>query len=107
MAATRVKHNLAMSKSAILPQVRVDQELRDQAEAALLPGEKLSDLVVTAVRRVLEHRAVQQAFDEHSRASLEHFRTTGESHSTAHVLAELRRRTQVRREELTRQGKTA
>jgi predicted metallo-beta-lactamase superfamily hydrolase len=101
-----VKHNFGMSKTAILPQVRVDPELRAQAEAALLPGEKLSDLVETAVRRVLEHRALQQTFEEHSRASLEHFRATGEVHSTADVLGELRRRTQARREELVRQGKT-
>lgn len=105
--ATQVKHSLPMSKSAILPQVRVDQELRAQAEAALLPGEKLSDLVVTAVRRVLEHRAAQQTFDEHSRASLEHFRATGEAHSTADVLAELKAHTQARREELARLGNTA
>ena len=64
-----------MSKTAILPQVRVAPELRAQAEAALRPGEKLSDLVETAVRRVLEQRAMQQLFEEHSRASLEHFVT--------------------------------
>jgi hypothetical protein len=102
-----MKHNLTMSKTAILPQVRVDPELRAQAEAALLPGEKLSDLVETAVRRVLEHRAVRQTFEAHSRDSLEHFRATGEAHSTADVLGELRRCTQARREELIRQGKTA
>ena len=100
--ATQVKHNFTMSKTAILPQVRVAPELRAQAEAALRPGEKLSDLVETAVRRVLEQRAMQHLFEEHSRASLEHFRATGEAHSTAEVIAELRRRTQARREELVR-----
>ncbi len=90
------------SKTAILPQVRVDPELRAQAESSLRPGETLSDFVESSVRRAVDYRAVQREFEARSQASLEQYLATGESYSTDQVLEELRTRTAARRKALAK-----
>jgi Arc/MetJ-type ribon-helix-helix transcriptional regulator len=89
-----------MSKTAILPQVRVAPELRQRLESALNDAESLSDFVEAAVRRALDVREAQAEFLARGEAALAQFQATGESHSTDEVLAELRRRTAQRRAEL-------
>lgn len=46
-------------KSAVIPQVRVEPELRAELEAVLQEGETLSEFVETAVRNAVEFRRVQ------------------------------------------------
>ena len=57
-----MEHNASMSRNAILPQVRVLPELRQEAEASLAPGETLSQLVETAVRTEIRARALRNEF---------------------------------------------
>lgn len=87
-------------KSAILPQVRVEPELRTALEAVLHEGETLSEFVEATVRKAVEYRQVQAAFDARAQASLEEYQRTGESYSVDEVLGRLRRKTEARRAEL-------
>lgn len=89
-----------MPKSAALPQIRVDSQLRRSVEAALVGEETLSGFVETAVRRALELRHVQAEFAARGQAASEHFARTGHSHTTEAVLDELRQMTQRRRAQL-------
>ena len=93
-----------MSKTAILPQVRVEADFRAQAEAVLRPGESLSELVEASVRRVVEHRQVQSEFHARGQAAWEHYQATGVSYSTGEVLAKMRAMTAARRAELERKA---
>ena len=47
-------------KTAILPQVRVEPQLRADLESVLREGETLSEFVETTVRSAVEHRRVQK-----------------------------------------------
>jgi uncharacterized protein (DUF1778 family) len=90
-----------MPKSASLPQVRVDPILREQVEAAALAnGETISDFVESAVRRALDHRALQAEFFARGQVASEHFVQSGISHSTEDVMQELRQMTAKRRSQL-------
>ena len=98
--ATHLQHNAAMSKTAILPQVRIEADFRAQVEAVLRPGESLSELVEASVRRVVEHRQVQSEFHARGQAAWEHYQATGVSYSAGEVLARMRAMTAARRAEL-------
>ena len=105
-SATQLEHNVSMtSKTAILPQVRVDPDLRARAETALRPGESLSDFIESSVRRAIDYRATQCDFDARSQDSLDHFLATGATYSTNEVLESLRRRTEARRAALSERAK--
>ena len=51
-------------KSAVIPQVRVEPELRAELEAVLHQGETLSEFVEASVRKAVEFRRVQTRFHE-------------------------------------------
>lgn len=63
-------------KSAVIPQVRVEPELRAELEAVLRPGETLSQFVEASVRSAVEIRRVQTRFHERGQAALEHCQRT-------------------------------
>jgi hypothetical protein len=46
-------------KDAVIPQVRVETELRASLDAVRRPGETLTDFVEVAVRNAVEYRRVQ------------------------------------------------
>ncbi|ABM96910.1 YlcI/YnfO family protein [Methylibium petroleiphilum] len=87
-------------KSAVLPQVRIEPELRTELESVLAEGETLSSFVESSVRRAIEHRQALRDFDARCDASLKHFLATGQSHGSDELLAELRQRTEARRAQL-------
>lgn len=87
-------------KSAVLPQVRVEPELRAELEAALRPGETLSEFVEASVRGALEYRRVQDEFHARGDAAWRAYQRTGISHSADEVMAELRTMTAARRRQL-------
>jgi Arc/MetJ-type ribon-helix-helix transcriptional regulator len=89
-----------MPKTAVLPQVRVAPELRDDLQAALADGETLSDFVEAAVRRALDYRTMQTAFAARGNTASDHFAMTGEKYTTEQVTDELRAMTQRRRADL-------
>ena len=87
-------------KSAVIPQVRVEPELRAELEAVLQEGETLSEFVEASVRNAVAFRRVQTHFHERGQAAWEHYRATGESLSTDAVLAKLQAKLDARRKQL-------
>ena len=79
-------------KTATIPSLRVDPELRQAAEALLREGETLSGFVEEAVRRNVEYRRTQQAFIERGLAARQAARESGEYVAATVVLDKLTQR---------------
>lgn len=76
-------------KSASLPSLRVDPELREAAESVLAEGESLSSFIEGAVRETIERRRVRTEFIARGLASRDEAKRTGVYISADAVLAEL------------------
>jgi Arc/MetJ-type ribon-helix-helix transcriptional regulator len=87
-------------KSAVIPQVRVEPELRAELEAALRQGETLSDFVEASVRSAVEFRRVQTRFHERGQAAWEHYQNTGLSVSAEEALDKLQTKLDAKRKQL-------
>jgi len=77
-------------KTATLPSLRVEPELRQAAEAVLQEGETLSGLIETAVRETVERRRTRAEFIARGLASRDEALRTGVYFSADSVHAELR-----------------
>jgi predicted transcriptional regulator len=77
-------------KTATLPSLRVDPELRAAAESVLKEGETLSALMEDSLRRQVHYRKTQAEFIARGLASREEAKRTGEYYSAEFVLAELK-----------------
>ena len=64
-------------KSATLPSLRVDPELREAAESVLQEGETLSGFIEASVRETIERRRNRAEFIARGLASREQARRTG------------------------------
>ena len=84
-------------KTATIPSLRVDPELRQAAEALLKEGETLSGFVEEAVRRNVEYRRAQQAFIERGLAARQAARESGDYVAATEVLDKLAKRVQLAR----------
>ena len=93
-------HYAAAMKDAVIPQVRVETELRASLEAVFRPGETLTDFVEAAVRNAVEFRRVQTDFASRCDASLAEYERTGVSIPAAEVIAKLESRLAKRRKQL-------
>ena len=89
-------------KSAVIPQVRVEPELRAELEAVLQQGETLSEFVEASVRNAVEFRRAQRRFHERGQAASEHYQRTGMSVPADEVLAKLQAKLNARRKQLRR-----
>lgn len=87
-------------KSAVIPQVRVEPELRAELEAVLQEGETLSGFVEASVRNAVAFRRVQASFHERGQAAWERYQATGESVSTDDVLGKLQAKLDAKRKQL-------
>lgn len=87
-------------KSAVIPQVRVEPELREALEAVLLQGESLSEFVANSVRSAVEFRRVQTSFHERGQAAWAHFQRTGSAVPADQVLANLQSKLDAKRKQL-------
>jgi len=76
-------------KTATMPALRVQPELRQAAEEILHPGETLSAFVEDAVRRNVEFRRTQQEFIARGLASRDEAKKSGVYFSSDEVLQEL------------------
>lgn len=76
-------------KSATIPALRVEPELRQAAEEILRPGETLSAFVEEAVRRNVALRRSQQEFIARGLTSLNAAQESGEYVSAEKVLSKL------------------
>jgi nitrogen-specific signal transduction histidine kinase len=93
---------IAFMKSAVLPQVRVEPELRGELEAVLRQGETLSEFVESSVRSAVAFRRVQLNFEARGQAAWVHFEQTGAAVSAAEVVTTLQTKLDARRKQLAR-----
>ena len=76
-------------KTATLPSLRVDPELRQSAEAALRDGESLSSLMEQSLRDEVNRRRTQAEFIARGLASRDESQRTGVYYSKEKSLAAL------------------
>lgn len=76
-------------KTATIPSLRVDPELRHAAESVLQEGETLSSFVEQSLRISIDRRRAQQAFIARGLASHDEVQRTGEYFTADEVLREL------------------
>ena len=67
----------AEMKTATIPSLRVDPELRHSAESVLQEGETLSSFVEQAIRQSVAYRQAEQAFIERGLRARDQARQTG------------------------------
>ena len=87
-------------KSAVIPQVRVEPEMRAELEAVLHKGETLSEFVEASVRSAVDFRRAQTRFHERGQASWEEFQRAGVSFSAEEVLDKLQAKLDAKRKQL-------
>ena len=98
-----VCNTLAGMKTAILPQVLVEPQLRADLEAVLREGETLSDFLEATVRQAVDYRRMQAEFDARAYAAWSRFQLAGAGLPAEELVAEMRGRLEARRRAL--QGK--
>ena len=76
-------------KTASLPSLRVDPELRSAAESVLREGETLSGFIEQSLRANIERRRAQQEFISRGLASRDEARRSGDYVPAEAVLREL------------------
>jgi predicted transcriptional regulator len=79
-------------KTATIPSLRVDPELRAAAESVLKEGETLSAFMEDSLRRQVEYRRTQAEFIARGLAAREEGERTGFYYSSEDVLAMMRRK---------------
>lgn len=89
-------------KTAVIPQIRVEPELRTELESVLKQGETLTDFVEASVRNAIAFRRVQTDFHARAQAASEAWHRTGESVPVETVLAKMQARLDAKRKKLRR-----
>jgi len=79
----------AVTKTSTIPPLRVNEEVRAAAEAALMAGETLSGFVLEAIQFNIQRRTMQQEFVTRGLAARDEARQTGKYVSADEVLAGL------------------
>lgn len=93
-------HYTEIMKTAVIPQVRVEPQLRADLDSVLLPGETLTEFVEASVRRAVEFRRVQTDFAARCEASLAAYERTGVSVPSDLVLSKLEAKVAARVKQL-------
>ncbi len=89
-------------KSAIIPQIRVEPELRAELESVLKQGETLTDFIEATVRSAIAHRRVQMAFHARAQAASDEYHRTGIASPAVAVLDRLQAKLDAKRKKLAR-----
>lgn len=76
-------------KTASLPSLRVEPELREKAESVLREGETLSAFLEQAVRDTIRARQIRQDFVNRGLAARDEARDSGDYFAADDVLADL------------------
>ena len=76
-------------KTASMPSLRVDPELRHDAESVLRDGETLSSFMEQALRSSIQSRRVQKEFIARGLTSRDEAKRTGEYFAAEDVLVEM------------------
>jgi len=98
---TQTQYTFSM-KSAVIPQIRVEPELRAELESVLRQGETLTDFVETTVRNAIAFRRVQASFHARAQAASEEYHQTGVSVPVETVLERLQSKLDAKRKKLGR-----
>jgi len=89
-------------KSAVIPQIRVEPQLRTELESVLRNGETLTGFVEATVRDAIAFRRAQTAFHERAQAASEEYHRTGVSVPVQAVVDRLQSRLDAKRKKLGR-----
>lgn len=95
-------HYIASMKTAVIPQVRVEPELRADLDSVLLPGETLTEFVEASVRRAVEYRRVQTDFAARCEEALGAYERSGVSIPADEVLSKLQKKVEARVKRLSK-----
>ncbi|WP_326544300.1 YlcI/YnfO family protein [Pseudorhodoferax sp.] len=87
-------------KTATFPSLRVDAQLRSDAEGVLREGETLTSLIETAVRETIARRHAQAEFLARGLQAREQARGSGAYHPADAVHQEMRQRLDARRKQV-------
>jgi len=88
---------LAAMKSATLPAVRVEPDLRNELEAVLDANETISAFVEEAVRNAVNYRRTQAEFLARGEQAWQDYQRTGQSRPAAEVFDQIQARIHARR----------
>ncbi len=100
-SVTHAQYNRRV-KSAVIPQIRVEPELRAELESVLKERETLTDFVEAAVRNAIAFRRVQTDFQARAQAASREYHETGVSVPVAAVLDRLQAKLDAKRKKLLR-----
>jgi hypothetical protein len=89
-------------KTAVIPQIRVEPELRAELESVLRHGETLTDFVEVTVRNAIAFRRVQTAFHVRAQAASEEYHRTGVATPVEAALDRLQSKLDAKRKKLGR-----
>lgn len=78
-----------VTKTSTIPPLRVNEEVRAAAEAALMEGETISGFVLEAIQFNIQRRTMQQEFVARGLMARDEARRTGKYVSADDVLAGL------------------
>ena len=78
-----------MTKTSTFPPLRVNEEVREAAEAALVEGETLSGFLLESIQFNIQRRAMQHEFIARGLAARDEARQTGIYVSAEEMLAGL------------------
>ncbi len=78
-----------VTKTSTIPSLRVNEEVRAAAEAALMEGETLSGFVLEAIQFNIQRRTMQKEFIARGLAARDDAQRSGQYVSTDKVLAGL------------------
>jgi hypothetical protein len=92
----------AVMKTAVIPQIRVEPELRAELESVLNQGETLTEFVEATVRNAIAFRRVQTDFHARAQAASAEYHRTGVSVSVDAVLDRLQSKLDAKRKKLAR-----
>jgi hypothetical protein len=92
----------AAVKTATIPSIRVEPELRAEMESVLIDGETLSEFVEASVRAGVERRRIQAEFITRGLRSRDDARRTGRYVDADTVLAGLQRKLDTARKQVAK-----
>ncbi len=92
----------ACMKTAVIPQIRVEPELRADLESVLKRGETLTEFVEATVRNAIAYRRMQTEFHARAQAASEQYHHTGVSVPVDAVLDRLQAKLDAKRKKLGR-----
>ena len=78
-----------LTKTSTFPPLRVNEEIRDAAKAALVEGETLSGFLLESIQFNIQRRAMQQEFITRGLTARDEARQTGKYVSAADMLSGL------------------